>query len=75
MDSNQHFICSQFIDVGTCVSVYHRKALALSNGISLVRAIKHNSMVYEFVAQPGEFVTDTVMITYCEGAEKMFGVQ
>ena len=72
--SNQHCICSQFINTDTCVSMYHRKALALSNVISLVRAIKHNSMVYEFVAQPGEFISDTVILEYCAGSQKMFEV-
>ena len=73
--SNEHGICSQFITTDTCASSYHRKALALNHGVSSLRAIRHNGMVYEFVAHPGKFISDTAILRFCAEAEKMFGVE
>ena len=65
MDSNEH-ICTQLIDVDTCPSVYHRKALALHHNIHLVRAVKRSNYVFEFIAQPGMFPSDSSIIDYCD---------
>lgn len=72
MDSNEH-ICSQLIDVDTCPSVYHRKALALCHDIHLVRAVKRSNYVFEFVAQPGAFPSDSAIIDYCDAFFSILG--